>query len=758
MAQYEALTLLKDLSVQADLARPPSMTLGQSLTDLYESSECCDLILCYRGYRLPVHRAILMARCPYFSRHLTFSQGSELHLRTPNYNVSLATLKRAIKYLYSGCSDVLTSAPSLQSDSPDGGELTTIALLQDEFGTPNTLESDIAYLWESGSLADCRLNFNHASSTLVEQPGDKPALELVCHRTILAARSVFFRKLIERRIKSNPYLINGVMDISLDGDILPAKYGKVLLHAMYHDNLDLRLVNNSVSPQYLGQNSAASAPSEVSEDDDDHAMNLYEIGRFLEFSFLSLSCEDLLMQHLSSANVIKIFKWSLKPHGSAWIARQAFLYLEEEFYSVSNSDVLSSLDQETLAKILQSDFIQASEAEILQALLRWGESQLNAKNSCTKEPFSGSTVSTLTRRRDTKRKDVCESELKELLAPLFPFVRFPHVLPRDKSAEVLDMVLARNLYPVLPNFTSQLSCSTKYSPWDPRCSNGLFVRPRLFIPYFEECKNLIHDRCAPDPELISSSSPSSQARDTVYMSRGRKKEDTEEDDEEQLLEFQSTKPPDKELISKMLDRVKKLLNSYAVQRSLAVSFIEQQEIIHLVELRVVREFNLPDNYVNILRKIRSRDSLKGCVASSSLDLRQNFMTASSSDASYSQDFFRPHGLEVDPHFSLCGPDVTLATSAISSLSLHHHHPSEPDSPDLVSVDGSSTVQGSRFLKNPRHKRHHHYGSETHFNTAADQQQTGRRHSQTSDQVLMSRSFNCPPRGGGINLSNSRMFM
>jgi hypothetical protein len=53
----------------------------------------------------------------------------------------------------------------------------------------------------------------------------------------------------------------------------------------------------------------------------------------------------------------------------------------------------------------------------------------------------------------------------------------------------------------------------------------------------------------------------------------------------------------------MLERLKKLLNSFAVQRSLAVNFIEQQEIVHLVELRVVREFNLPDNYVNILRVI-----------------------------------------------------------------------------------------------------------------------------------------------------------
>ena len=63
--------------------------------------------------------------------------------------------------------------------------------------------------------------------------------------------------------------------------------------------------------------------------------------------------------------MIKILQWSLKPHGSAWIARQAFLYLEEEFFVVANSDVLSSLDQETLAKILQSDFLQVKQSVVI---------------------------------------------------------------------------------------------------------------------------------------------------------------------------------------------------------------------------------------------------------------------------------------------------------------------------------------------------------------------------------------------------------
>ena len=49
LGQYEALTMLKDLSVQADLARPPAKTLGQSLGDLFDMENCCDIILVYHG-------------------------------------------------------------------------------------------------------------------------------------------------------------------------------------------------------------------------------------------------------------------------------------------------------------------------------------------------------------------------------------------------------------------------------------------------------------------------------------------------------------------------------------------------------------------------------------------------------------------------------------------------------------------------------------------------------------------------------------
>ena len=108
-------------------------------------------------------------------------------------------------------------------------------------------------------------------------------------------------------------------------------------------------------------------------------------------------------------NAVDILGWALEPQGSAWIARQAYQYLEEEFYSFSASiELLAKVDKDTLVKVMKSDFTQASESEILQTLIRWGEQQLKMKNKDYLSPngaMSASTSSTLSR-KNAKRRQV----------------------------------------------------------------------------------------------------------------------------------------------------------------------------------------------------------------------------------------------------------------------------------------------------------------------------------------------------------------
>ena len=189
------------------------------------------------------------------------------------------------------------------------------------------------------------------------------------------------------------------MEIRLDSEIIPARYARVLLHAIYMDSLDLRLIESSSGRSYgISSNSEAAIMSSSAAADDRNinvqdSINLYEIGRFLEFNFLAQACEDLLMQLMSVDNVVTILNWSLNAHGSAWISRQALQFLEEEFFNVSNKmEVLGSLSQSTIVRLLKSDFTQASESEVLQALVKWGEHQL--KLAAEDHQYSSTAAST----------------------------------------------------------------------------------------------------------------------------------------------------------------------------------------------------------------------------------------------------------------------------------------------------------------------------------------------------------------------------
>ena len=544
LGQYEALTLLKDLSVQADLARPPAQTLGQSLGEIFQAEICCDITLVYNGHRIPAHKSILMARCPYFSRHLAFHGSNEFHVRTRGTSpVPLTVLKSVLKYLYTGNPDLLNATHA-----------EALAILEDEFGIPNSLESDVSFLLETLSLGDLRLIFDDTA-------------EYLCHKSIVCSRSPFLARILDKKTcqQQTPAGGGDVMDLRLDSAIIPAKYALVILHAIYLDTLDFRLINaiNGGSGSHLEASNATTTTTTTDENNQTEiivqdAMNLYEIGRFLEFNLLAQSCEDMLMQCLNINNVVTILNWSLNPYGSSWISRQAYQFLEEEFFTISTRlDVLSSLTQTTMIRILKSDFAQASESEVLQALIKWGECQQQNNRDLlhnhhlhtthTKET-SSSLLNTATLGRSSnknhgatsKRKEICDGELKELISSMITQVRVPHILPRDRTSEVLDMALQRNLFSVLPNFTSQVNVATKYSSWDPKSNNGLFVRPRLFLPYFEECKKLIQDRCQ-DPEIVSSNSPCVSVPDTLYMLRSRNSKMGSTDD---LVEVQTiTKIP-----------------------------------------------------------------------------------------------------------------------------------------------------------------------------------------------------------------------
>jgi len=309
-----------------------------------------------------------------------------------------------------------------------------------DFGTPNPLEHDLRYLLETGDYADAALVFTaDGSNDYLRQDsgtseyGFRPKIELPCHKAILSARSPFFRNLIARRTRNIDEYVERSLHVPtrivLDETVIPKRYARVLLQAIYLDSVDLTLilrgVGSGTSAGSLGEVHALTNTGRVRPTTLEEAMELYQIGRFLELDILAQGCEDLILEWLSIETLPTVLKWGCQPYGSAWVFRQACQYLREEFAAVSSSPVLHQLDKSQLIHILHSNFLQASELEVLQAVLKWGEQELIRRME-DREPNLLSHTAHSVARKGVKKRDLSDIELREILSELLPLVRMDH--------------------------------------------------------------------------------------------------------------------------------------------------------------------------------------------------------------------------------------------------------------------------------------------------------------------------------------------
>lgn len=70
-----------------------------------------------------------------------------------------------------------------------------------------------------------------------------------------------------------------------------------MLHALYLDAVDLSLISRN--GPLLGPGGADASSAAIAAHHLDEAMELYQIGRFLELDILAQGCEDLIAERLS---------------------------------------------------------------------------------------------------------------------------------------------------------------------------------------------------------------------------------------------------------------------------------------------------------------------------------------------------------------------------------------------------------------------------------------------------------------------------
>lgn len=219
-------------------------------------------------------------------------------------------------------------------------------------------------------------------------------------------------------------------------------------------------------------------------------------------------------------------------------------------------------------------------------------------NVCFAEPNLLNHTAHSVTRKGVKKRDLSDVELREILSDLLPLVHMDHVLP--PNSDILNQAIRRGLVSTPPSHMIGGDENLRVNAWiRGGKNNGLFVRPRLFMPYYEEIKVLVEDQLVEEVELLRMR----RARyiqdipDTLYMVEDKPRSHGAVGVD---ILAAALPVPDPTVMNAMLKREQKLRQTPICQRAINMPLSSRHEISRQVRLRVVREFNLPDPVADML--------------------------------------------------------------------------------------------------------------------------------------------------------------
>lgn len=206
-------------------------------------------------------------------------------------------------------------------------------------------------------------------------------------------------------------------------------------------------------------------------------------------------------------------------------------------------------------------------------------------------------------RKGIKKRDLSDVELREILSELLPHVRMDHVLPPNN--EVLNQAIRRGLVSTPPShMIGDDRENLRINAWIRGGKNqGLFVRPRLFMSYYEEVKALLEDHMESQQiELLRMrrSRHLPDIPDTLYMVSRLGQSNSASVASVDIANAAAIPPLDPQTLTAMQKREQKLRQSPICQRAMSLPLSSRHEINRQIRLRVVREFNLPDDVADFL--------------------------------------------------------------------------------------------------------------------------------------------------------------
>lgn len=320
-------------------------------------------------------------------------------------------------------------------------------------------------------------------------------------------------------------------------------------------------------------------------------------------------------------------------------------------------------------------------------------------------------------RKGVKKRDLSDVELREILSDLLPLVRMDHVLP--PNSDILNQAIRRGLVSTPPShMIGGDRESLRLNAWiRGDKNNGLFVQPRLFMPYYDEVKVLVEDQLVQEVEMMRMRRARYMADipDTLYMVEDKPRAHGAAG----VDVLASALPvPDPVVMNAMLKREQKLRQSPSCQRALNMPLSSRHEINRQVRLRVVREFNLPDPVADMLENCycMTNDNEHSAVG-------ENSPQKSRSCYGRNMTFPRPGGYHQrhelpavipegdfryggtnepessscsDGHLSDIMPDVAMATATLGQMQLQEQQEMELDLGDgATHLHGGGSMSGGQ---------------------------------------------------------------
>ncbi|MGH0153424.1 UNVERIFIED_CONTAM: hypothetical protein FKN15_025866 [Acipenser sinensis] len=428
------------------------------------------------------------------------------------------------------------------------------------------------------------------------------------HRAILAARCPFFKSLLS---SSPEYGAEIVMDINTAGIDMPMF--SALLHYLYTGEFgieDSRFQNVDILVQLSEE---FGTPNSLDVD----MRGLFDYMCYYD-SVLSFSSDSELVEAYGGNQ--GCLDEELRAHKAVLSARSPFFRNLLQRRIRTGEEITDRTLQTPTRIILDESIIPKKYAKVILHCMYTDIVDLSYVLHCSPSIGSLSEVQALVAGKGNMSRAEEAMELYHIalflefnmLAQARPMGNRVHSSgPPASLCTVCPSRMKRGLISTPPSDMLPTAEGGKANAWLRQKNAGIYVRPRLFSPYVEEAKAVLDEIMVEQTDLVRLRMVRmSNVPDTLYMVNNAVPQCCHMISHQQISSSQCGPPtvvaneipvPKLQVVKDMIRRLQELRHTDQVQRAYALNCGEGATVSYELQIRVLREFGLPDAAAELLQ-------------------------------------------------------------------------------------------------------------------------------------------------------------